>query len=245
MKHAHRERQRARLHALFQSHQGFGLTRRLDDQHARRIEPQVHHSASRQPAQLESHGPGPAPQQKGRTVCPLRSLQTQGGKAQSKTETGRPIARRSTLPAQGGLDLMQTAGLQSVRQQGVRSGAPQPPRHLAARSRLGGRPQRRALDARDFLSQAVEDVCWRRRDGTPPSHRNGRGEFYRSGRAGLTSPARSTQGQQDEGGVSRRIHGRRLATRKKTSKATMCCSFFVLTLRTLRRQEKWNGQGTA
>lgn len=47
LKYAHRESQRTRLHALFQGHQGFGLARRLNHQHACGVDPQLPQSAPR------------------------------------------------------------------------------------------------------------------------------------------------------------------------------------------------------
>ena len=45
LKDSQREGERSRLHALFQSHQGFRFARGFDDQHARRIKPELHQSA--------------------------------------------------------------------------------------------------------------------------------------------------------------------------------------------------------
>lgn len=125
---------------------------------------------------------------------------------------------------------MQTAGFQALRQQGIHARTPQAPGRLAARPRCA-RPERRTLDTGDFPAQLFQNVRGWTGFSRPPSHRNGRGEFYRSGRAGITSPARSAQGQQDEGGVSRRIHGRRLATRSKITKQRRFVLFLFLSQR--------------
>lgn len=121
---------------------------------------------------------------------------------------------------------MEAAGFQALRQQGIHARTPQAPEGLAARPR-SARPERRTLDTGNFLAQLFQNVRGWTGRSRPPSHRNGRGEFYRSGRAGITSPARSAQGQQDEGGVSRRIHGRRLATRRRRPAKQRCCVLFL------------------
>ena len=46
LKDAQRKRERARFHALFQSHQGFRFARRFHDQNAGRIKAKLHQSAS-------------------------------------------------------------------------------------------------------------------------------------------------------------------------------------------------------
>lgn len=134
-----------------------------------------------------------------------------------------------------------------------------PQRPACRRRRAGSRPaaysmrarrrEHRALETRDLRAQGFDERGTRQGAanlGNRPRLRNGRGEVCRSGRAGGRTAGRTRPmcRQQGEGGVSRRCHVRRLATRERNSAQTMLCVLFLFYIWQAHTSSKKNTEGT-